>query len=143
MHTNASDTAIGTDHSQRQNGEERTIGFASTTLTPEQRRYCTTRKEILAVVLLTRLFRSFLLRRKFTVRTDHHSLTWLMNFKHQEGQLAWWLEELSQYDIEIVHRPGKKHNIANSLSRESVDLCTGGHALGSLEALPGDGGVYF
>jgi hypothetical protein len=30
-----------------------------------------------------------------------------MIFKHIEGQLARWLEELAQYDMEIVHRSGK------------------------------------
>jgi hypothetical protein len=39
-----------------------------------------------------------LLGRHFTVRTDHNSLTWLMNFKEPQGQLARWLEELSQFN---------------------------------------------
>ena len=29
-----------------------------------------------------------------------------MRFKQPEGQLAQWLEELSQFDITIQHRPG-------------------------------------
>jgi len=40
-----------------------------------------------------------------------------MNFKNIEGQLARWLEELSQYDIIIQHRSGKKHKNADALSR--------------------------
>ena len=51
------------------------------------------------------------------VRTDHSSLTWLMNFKEPQGQLARWLEELSQYDMEIQYRPGSKHCNADALSR--------------------------
>ena len=42
-----------------------------------------------------------------------------MRFKHIEGQLARWLEELAQYDMEIIHRltPGRKHINADGLSR--------------------------
>ena len=32
-----------------------------------------------------------------------------MQFQHIEGQLARWLEELSQFDMMIQHRPGQKH----------------------------------
>ena len=31
---------------------------------------------------------------RFTLRTDHASLTWLANFKEPIGQLARWLEQL-------------------------------------------------
>ncbi|VDI24883.1 Hypothetical predicted protein [Mytilus galloprovincialis] len=100
-----------------QDGEERTIAYGSFVLTAEQKRYCTTRKELLAVIRFTRQFRHYLLGRQFTVRTDHSSLTWLVNFKEPQGQLARWLEELSQYDLVIKHRPGKQHIDADVLSR--------------------------
>ena len=119
----ASDYAVGGQLSQEQNGVERTIGYSSAVLQQAQRRYCTTRKELLAVVLFTRTFRHYLLGRKFTVRTDHNSLVWLTNFKHAEGQLARWLEELSQFNMKIVHRPGKKHVNADALSREANPMC--------------------
>ena len=41
----------------------------------------------------------------------------MTNFKNPEGQLAHWLEKLSEYSFEIVHRSGRKHNNADSLSR--------------------------
>ncbi|VDH98114.1 Hypothetical predicted protein [Mytilus galloprovincialis] len=63
LDTDASDYAIGADLSQVQNGEEMVVCYASCTLTPEQRRYCTTQKELLAVVRFTRQFRHYLLVR--------------------------------------------------------------------------------
>ena len=51
------------------------------------------------------------------IRTDHISLTWLTRFRHVEGQLASWLEELSQYDFKIIHRRGIFHLNADGLSR--------------------------
>ena len=54
----------------------------------------------------TRQFRQYLLVRKFTVRTDYHRLTLLVNFRHPGDQISRWLEVLSQYDMAIVHRSG-------------------------------------
>ncbi|CAG2185027.1 unnamed protein product [Mytilus edulis] len=122
LDTDASDTTIGAVLSQLQNGEERVICFASHVLLKPQRRYCTTRKELLAVVKFCRHFRHYLLGRRFILRTDHNSLVWLMRFKHIEGQLARWLEELSSFDMEIIHRPGKKHCNADGLSRIPDDV---------------------
>ena len=117
LDTDASGFAVAAELSQIQDGVERVIGYGSYTLSKEQRRYCTTRQELLAVVLFTRQFRPYLIGRRFMLRTDHNSLRWLTSFKEPQGQLARWLEELSQYDMEIVHRPGKSHGNADSLSR--------------------------
>ena len=69
------------------------------------------------MVRLTRHFKHYLLGRRFTLRTDHNILLWLMAFKNIEGQLARWIEELAVYNMEIVHRPGKDHVNADGLSR--------------------------
>jgi hypothetical protein len=46
LDTDASDIIIGAELSQIQDGVERTIAYASNTLIPTQRNYCTTRKEL-------------------------------------------------------------------------------------------------
>lgn len=84
LDTDASDYAIGAELIQIQGGQERVISYGSFSLTPEQRRYCTTRKELLAVIRFTRLFRHYLLGRQFTIRTDHSSLMWLLKFKEPQ-----------------------------------------------------------
>jgi len=117
LDTDVSNFAIGGELLQVQNGEERVIAYGSLSLSREQLQYCTTRKELLAVVRFTRQFRHYLLGREFLVRTDHSSLTWLLNFKEPQGQLARWLEELSQYHMSVQHRPGKKHGNDDGLSR--------------------------
>ena len=116
LDTDASNHAIGAVLSQVQDDVERVVCYGSYVLTPEQRRYCVTRKELLAVVRFTRQFRHYLLGRKFLLRTDHNSLTWLLRFKYLEGQLARWLEELSQFDMTVVHRSGVKHGNADGMS---------------------------
>ena len=107
--------------SQLQDGKEQVISYASKTLNSGQRKYCTTRKELLSVVVFTRHYRHHLLCNHFVVRTDHASLAWLMRFKRPEGLLAWWLQELSNYDFDIVHQSGKKHSNADGLSRIVID----------------------
>ena len=106
LDTDASNTGIGTVLSQLDDsGRERVITYASRTLSKPERRYCVTCKELLSVVTFIRHFRPFLLGNKFTLRTDHGSLTWLSNFRQPEGQLARWIEKLQEYDFSIVHRP--------------------------------------
>ena len=116
LDTDASDKAIGAELLQVQDGVEKVICYGSLSLTLSQWNYCTTWKELLAIVWFTREYHHYLLRRSFIVRTDHRSLTWLMHFKQVEGQLAWWLEELSQFDMTIQHQAGWKHQNADSLS---------------------------
>ena len=137
LDTDASDVSIGAELSQLQEGKVRVIAYASHVLQPAQRRYCVTRKELLAVVKFCRQFRHFLLGQPFIVRTDHSSLVWLWRFRHLEGQLARWVEELAQYDMKIIHRSGKHHNNADGLSRIpdpefSCDCYSAGRDLDSL-----------
>ena len=100
---------------QVQNGVERLIVLA--VLDSEQRNYCTTRKELLAEVRFTRHFKHYLSGQRFSLRTDHNRLLWLMGFKNIEGQLVRWIEELTVYNMEIMHRPDKDHVNHDGLSR--------------------------
>ena len=124
LDTDASDTGIGGVLSQRDaDGEERVIAYASRALSKPERNYCVTRRELLGVVYFAQHFRPYLLGRRFTLRTDHGSLTWLRNFKEPEGQLARWLERLQEFDFEILHRRGRKHTNADALSRRPCRQC--------------------
>ena len=110
LDTDASDTGIGGVLSQVDaDGRERVVAYGSCLPTKPERRYCVTRRKLLAVVTFTRQYRSYLTGQRFLLRTDHRSLTWLRNFREPEGQLARWLERLQELDFDIVHRRGKKH----------------------------------
>ena len=118
LDTDASNHAIGAVLSQKTGNEERVIAYASRTLSKSERKYCVTRKELLALVYFVKYFRHYLYGRKFTARTDHASLRWLMNFKNPEGQVARWLEVLSTFSMAIEHRPGRLHGNADGMSRK-------------------------
>ena len=117
LDTDASNVGTGAVLSQVHDGSEHPVAYASRALSTSQRNYCTTMRELLAVVQYTNHFRHFLLGNKFILRTDHASLVWLTNFKEPEGMLARWLAALAVFDFEIQHRPGKKHGNADGLSR--------------------------
>ena len=99
LDTDACDIGIGAVLSQLVDGEERVIAYASRSLSKPERRYCVTRKELLAVVHFVKHFRHFLYGSHFVICTDHGSLRWLYNFKEPEGQIARWLETLSTTDL--------------------------------------------
>ena len=124
LDTDASDTGIGAVLSQiLEEGGERVIVYGSRVLSKQERRYCVTRRELLAVVFFLQHFRPYLLGRPFLIRTDHGSLTWLSNFKEPEGQLARWLECMQEFNFTISHHPGQKHQNADCLSRMPCTQC--------------------
>ena len=125
LDTDASDMGIGAVLSQvHSDGLEHVIAYGSRCLSKPERRYCTTRKELLAVVFFTKHFRAYLLGRSFKLRTDHGSLQWLFNFKEPEGQLARWMEQLQEFTFTTVHRQGRKHTNADALSRLPCTQCS-------------------
>ena len=94
--TDASDYGIGGVLSQCIEGTEHVIAYYSKSLNPAQQKYCTTRRELLAVV----------------ATLDHFK-----NLKNIQGMLARWLAKLQQLHFEIIHRPGAQHGNADGLSR--------------------------
>ena len=123
MDTDASNFAIGCVLSQVQDNEEKVIAYGSKALSKEERNYCVTRRELLAVVEFLKKYKHYLGGRPVTVRTDHGSLRWLFNFKNPEQQLARWLEVCASFNLIIEHRAGKKHQNADGLSRRPCKQC--------------------
>ena len=117
LDTDASNVAAGAVLSQVQNNQERVISYYSQCFTHTERNYCTTRKELYAIVLAVKHFHHFLYGNPFTIRSDHGSLQWILNFKNCEGQLARWLETLGNYQFTIEYRAGRIHNNCDALSR--------------------------
>ena len=119
----ASNFGLGGVLSQIQDNVEHVVAYCSCTLRPSQRRYCTTKREMLAAVAMCIQFRSYLRGTKFTLRTDHKSLVWLHRFKETEGMMARWLHALQQFHFSIIHRPGNDHGNADGLSRAPSSPC--------------------
>ena len=122
LDTDASEYALGAVLSQVHEGEERVLAYASKALTHSQRNYCTTYRELLAIVEFVPHFKHYLLGRKFVIRTDHSSLRWFLNFKNAEGLVGRWHAILANYEYDLVHRAGTDHGNADALSRHPTVL---------------------
>ena len=119
----ASQHHIGCVLSLEIEGRERVIAYGSRLYSRAEMHYCVTRKELLAVVYFTKLFKQYLLGRHFIIRTDHAALKWLRKTPEPIGQQSRWLEQLEAFDYEVVHRPGVKHGNADALSRIPCKQC--------------------
>ena len=106
-----------------QYGRECVVAYGSRLLSKAERNYCATRKELLAMVTFIRYFRPYLLGHRFQLRTDHGPLKWLYQVKDPEGQVAWWIEKLQEFDFEVIHRRGLRHTNADALSRLPCTQC--------------------
>ena len=118
LDADSSDVAAGAVLSQLQEGQEKVIAYGSKAFSAEERNYCVTRRELLAIVWAMETYRYYLYGKRFTVRTDHASLKWILKVKEPKDQLARWIQRLSVFDFVIEHRPGKKHGNADALSRK-------------------------
>ncbi|GFX31590.1 retrovirus-related Pol polyprotein from transposon 412 [Trichonephila clavipes] len=117
LDTDASNESVGAVLSQEIDDQERVVAYWSKCLSKPERNYCVTRKELLAIVKAIEHFHHYLYGQKFLLRTDHASLTWLMNFRNTEGQVARWIQRLNEYYFDIRHRKGSSHGNADALSR--------------------------
>ena len=118
LDTDASEYQLGCCLLQAQpDGTLHPIGYWSRSLTPAEKNYSPTEKECLAIVWAVQYLRPYLEGQKFTIRTDHDALKWLLNLRDPRGRLARWSLRLQEYDYEIVYKPGKTHALADGPSR--------------------------
>ena len=117
LDNDASNVGIGAILSQVHQGHKRVKAYYShAPISKPECKYCTTRRELLVIVKAMDHFHPYLYGRKFTIRTDHASLQWLLNFKNPEGQISSWLDKLQTYDFCIVYCTGRSHQNADVLS---------------------------
>lgn len=85
------------------NDSVRPTGYCSRSLNDAERRYDTTQRECFAIVWSFLLLGLNLGGNRFSIRTDHDSLEWILNLADSSGRLARWRRRLSEFDFEVVH----------------------------------------
>ena len=100
-----------------EDGELHPLTFYSKVLKPHQHKYSTTYKEYLSVLYATRLYRNYLLDKKFVVLTDHKPLLRAKNFKPDNRQLSQLDLLLSEFDFDVNYVTAKNVADADCLSR--------------------------
>lgn len=93
------------------------IAYFSEALKGTARSLSTYEKEMLAVVKSVRKWRPYLLRKSFTVRTDHKSLKYLLEQRITTPAQARWLPKLLGYDYKVEYKQGPENKAADALSR--------------------------
>ena len=105
--TDASDFALGAILLEDQGEGWQPIAYESRKLQPAELRRNVYEKEMLAVLHALKAWRCYVEGRPIELVTNHESLKWLLTQKELDRQQAKWVQILSQYDVDIVYRPGR------------------------------------
>ncbi|XP_013594832.1 PREDICTED: uncharacterized protein LOC106302997 [Brassica oleracea var. oleracea] len=115
LHTDASDFAIG--GVLMQNGHP--IAFESRKLNETERRYTVQEKEMTAIAHCLRVWRHYLLRAHFSVKTDNVATSYFQTQKKLSPKQARWQDFLAEFDYTLEYKPGKVNVVADALSRKA------------------------
>ncbi|XP_065435190.1 uncharacterized protein LOC135977995 [Chrysemys picta bellii] len=118
--TDGSLHGLGAVLSQKQEGAERVIAYASRGLRRSERNdknYSAFKLELLALKwAITEKFKDYLVYSKFTVISDHNPLRYLAtaNLGAIEHR---WVAQLAEFTFEVQYKPGRQNINADTLSR--------------------------
>jgi hypothetical protein len=147
LHTDWSNHGIGAVLGQKDDdGNEYLCGCISRSLNKHEKNYPSYKGELLALAWAVRSFRTHIHGTKFRLVTDHQPLLWLMKARDLTGQYSRWQMLLQEYDFNMEHRAGIKHQNADVLSRfpcKSTEDLTGArmdveHIAASIRSAGGD-----
>jgi hypothetical protein len=93
------------------------IYYESQKLNEHEVNYVTHDLELAAIVHALKMWRHYLLGRKFVLMTDHCGLRYLFDQPKLNARQAIWMALLSEFDFEIKHIKGKENRVVDALSR--------------------------
>jgi len=95
----------------------RVAAFYSAKMSSAQCNYPIHEQELMAGVETMLRHHDILQGVKFTWVTDHKSLTHILDQKWLSRQQAHWMEQLSEFDFEVLYVPGEENILPDALSR--------------------------
>jgi hypothetical protein len=98
-----------------QNGH--VIGYESRTIKEHERKYATHDLELATIFHALRMWRHYLMGKKFELRTDHISMKYFFEQLTLNARKTRWVEFLSEYEFDIKHIKGKENKVSDELSR--------------------------
>ena len=119
LYTDASATGLGAVLLQDIQNQLKPVAYASRMLLKAERNYCTTDRELLAIVWALKHFRELILGYEIHIWTDHNPLTPLLspNAKDVHGRKARYQMTLNEYNATINFVKGTNNIQPDMLSR--------------------------
>jgi len=93
------------------------ICYESQKLNEYEKKYVTHGIDLARIVHALKMWRHYLLRRRFILMTDHCSLKCLFDQPRLNARQARWMVSINEFDFEIKDIKGKENKIADALSR--------------------------
>ena len=118
--TDASGYGISAILSQKINGFEHPIAYASRVLSKSEKKYAAYELEFLAILYGCETFKHYIYNTHFTVFTDHKPLTYSGKVENNKRVLK-WRHRLSDLNYTVIYKPGEQNIIADCLSRSPLD----------------------
>jgi len=93
------------------------VMFAARALSPSEKNYSATKKELAGIVFSLAKFHYYLWGRHFRLYTDHRALSFIFTQHNLNPMILNWLDQLLSYSFTIFHRPGIQNILPDALSR--------------------------
>ena len=97
--------------------DHHSIAFESRKLRDNELLYSTYDKEMLAIMHALAKFRQYLVRIKFTMKTDHNNLLYFLEQKELDEREQKWVSKIHAFNFDIEYVKGKNNIVADALSR--------------------------
>ena len=98
------------------------IYYESCKLKERERNYVTHDLELVAIIHALKMWRHYLMRRRFLLLTENNGVMFLFSQPDLNARQARWLAFLSEFDFEVRHIKGKENKVADSLSQRTNRL---------------------
>ena len=92
------------------------VAYFSKSMTETQKKYSTSEKELLAIVMATEHFHVYLYGREFQVFFDHLPLSWILNKVDLSSRLSRWLISINNYNFKISYKLGNENGVTDAVS---------------------------
>ena len=97
------------------------VVYASRQLKEYEMRYPTHDMELAAVGFALKMWRHYLYGLHYKIYTDHKTLKYIFTQKNLNVRQVWWLELISDYDVDIQYHPKKANKVVDMLNQNTYD----------------------
>jgi hypothetical protein len=99
--------------------EGHVIAYASRQLRKHEAHYPTHDLELAVVVHALKIWRHYIIGKRYELYTDHKSLKYIFTQSNLNLRQIRWLELIKDYDLGVNYHPGKANVVVDALSRRS------------------------